>query len=82
LLSGQNLDESAAEAVEHIRASNMAMQADGIELCEHVHSIQTAIDAIRERDIDQPIFSRQRDGRLGTIFRQRIQACSTTAAEN
>ena len=58
------------------------MQADRVELRQHVDPVQAAVDAVRERDVDQPILARQGDGRLGAILGQRIQPRAATAAEN
>ena len=82
LLGGENFDEAPAEAVEHIRAADVAVQTHGVELREHVHAVHAAVDAVRERDIDQPIFPRQRHGRLRAKFRQRIKPSAASAAEN
>src|SRR5262245_38957333 len=49
LLSGQNLDKPAAEDVERVRAANVPVQADRIELSQDIQPIQAAIDAIGKR---------------------------------
>ena len=53
LLGRQDFDEAAAEIVEAIRAANMPVQADREELRQHVDPIQLAVDAVRERNVDQ-----------------------------
>ncbi len=52
LLSGQHLDESAVERIEGVSRANMAMQADRIELGQHVAAVQPAVDAVRQGNID------------------------------
>ena len=49
LLSGQQFDESAIERIKGIGAANMAMQAHGVELRQHVNAVQAAVDAVGRR---------------------------------
>ena len=58
------------------------MQADRVELREHVDAVQPAVDAVRERNVDQPILAGQRHGRLRAILGQRIEPRAAAAAEN
>ena len=67
LLGGQDLDEAAAEVVEAVRAADVAVQAHRLELREHVDLVDAAVDAVRERNVDQPILAGQRHGRLRAI---------------
>ena len=81
LLGGENLDEAPAEIVEAIRAADVAVQTHRKKLREHVDASQAAVDAIRERDIDQSIFSGERHCRFGTVFGQRHQPGSPSPAQ-
>ena len=74
LLGGQDLHEAAAEGVEDIRAANVPVQAYRIELRDDVDPVQSAVDAVGERDVDQPILTRHRDGRFGSELGKRIEA--------
>ena len=74
LLGGQNLDEAAAKRVEPVRLADVPVQADGVELRQHIDPVQAAVDAVRHRDIDQAVLARQRHGRLGPVQSQRQQA--------
>ena len=60
----------------------MAMEADGIELGQHVDPVQSAVDAVRQGDIDQAILPGHRNRRLGANLRQRIQPRSLPAAQD
>ena len=82
LLGGQDFDEAAAEIVEAVRAADVAVQAHRLELREHVDLVDLAVDAVRERDVDQPILAGQRHGRLGAVGRQRQQPRAAPAAQN
>ena len=82
LLGGQDLDESAAERIELVRVVDVAVQADGIELGQHEDPVQPGVNAVGYGDIDQPVFSRDRNGRLTPRFRQRKQPRAATAAQD
>ena len=82
LLGGEDFDEAAAEVVEAVRAADVAVQAHRLELREHVDLVDLAVDAVRERDVDQPILAGQRHGRLRAIGRERQQPRAATAAQN
>jgi hypothetical protein len=58
------------------------MQADRHELSQHVDLVNPVVDAIRNRDIDQPIHSPQWNSRLRPNGSQWKQAGSATATQN
>jgi hypothetical protein len=64
LLRRQDLDESAAECIERIGVVNVPVQTDGVELGHHENAVQPRMNAVGNRDVDQPILARNRDGRL------------------
>ena len=82
LLGGEDFDEAAVERIERVGAADVPMQADGVELRQHVDPVHAAIDAIRDRHVDQPILAGQRHRRLGAKFGERIKPRSPTAAEH
>ena len=82
LLGGQQLDEAAAEGVERIRAADVPVEAHGVELRQHVDAVQAAVDAVGERDVDQPVLSGDRDRGLGAILGQWIEARPLAAAQH
>ena len=43
----------------------MAMQTDRVELRQQIDTAQFTVDTVGNRNVNQPIFSRQRNGRLG-----------------
>ncbi len=57
LLGGEDFDEAAAEIVEAIRAADVAVQARRLELREHVDLVDLAVDAVRDRNVDEPILA-------------------------
>ena len=54
---------------------------DGVELREHVDAVQPAVDAVRQRDVDQAVLSGHRHGRLGAVLGQRVQTRALTPAK-
>jgi hypothetical protein len=47
----------------------LSMQRHAVELRQHVNRAQPRVQAVADRDIDDAIFSAERDGRLRAIFR-------------
>ena len=69
LLRGEDIDKAAREIVELVARLDVAMQRHAVELRQHIDRAQAGVEAIADRDIDQPIFPAQRHGRLGAVFR-------------
>ena len=82
LLGGQDFDESFAELIEGVGAANVAMQAGRIELGQHVDPVHAAVDAVRQRNIDQAVFAGERHGWLGANLGERIEPRAATAAQD
>ena len=82
LLGGQHLDEAAVERIEGVGRADVAVQADRIELRQHVAAVQPAVDAVRQGNVDQPILARHRHRRFRAVLRQRIQPRALSAAEH
>ena len=68
LLSGEYVDETAGEIVELVAGLDMSMERHAVELGQHVNGAQPGIQAVTDRDIDDAIFSAERDGRFRAIF--------------
>ena len=82
LLSGEDLHEPPIERIEVVGAADVAVQADGIELGQHVDAVQSAVDAVGQGDVDQPVLARQRHGGLRSHLGQRIESRATSAAQH
>src|SRR4051812_3430967 len=54
----------------------MAVKRHAVELRQDINRSGTGIEAVADRDVDQPIFAAKRDGRFGTIFGERKQTCA------
>jgi hypothetical protein len=70
LLGRQDFHEAAGKIVEFVARIDVLMERSGIELGEDVDPAQSGIDAIAYRDIDDPIFSRERHGGFGALLGQ------------
>ena len=58
------------------------MQTDRIELCQKIDAVDSAVDAVGNGDVDQPIFPCQWNSRLGPDLSERKKSCSFTTTEN
>jgi len=82
LLRCPDLHPADMEGIKTVGIGDVAVQRNGIELGEHCHVKDAGINAIADRDVDQTIFARQRNCRLGARFCQREQARSLPAPQN
>ena len=60
----------------------MPVEAHRLVLREHQNLAQAAVEAVGEREIDDPIHAAERHGRLGPIARQRLQPRAFAAGQN
>ena len=73
LLGGEDLDEAVRERIEAIGARHVPVQRRRLELRQHEDVAQAGVDAVADRNVDQPVLAGQRHGRLAAQLRQRIQ---------
>jgi len=62
--------------VEFVRLRNMPVERSGIELGQEINSAQAGVDAVGNGDIDEAIFTGERDSGFGAFFCERKQPCS------
>ena len=60
----------------------MPVEAHRLVLREHQDLPQAAVEAVGQREIDDPIRPAERHGRLGAVARQRLQPRSFAAGQN
>src|SRR5262249_10571020 len=82
LLRRQHLDEAAAEGIELVGVGDVPMQADAEELRQDINALHTAVDAVADGDVDQPVLAGDRNGGLAAQLRQRVQACASSSSED
>ena len=58
------------------------MERSGVELGQDINLIETRIDTVRDRDIDDTVFPPERDCGFGTFFGERIKARALSASED
>ena len=64
LLRGEDLDEAVRERIEAIGARDVTVQRRRLKLREHEDVAQAGVDAVADRDVDQPILAGERHRRL------------------
>ena len=76
LLRGEHLHEALREHVEPVGLRDVAVERRGVELGQHEDALEAGVQAVADRDVDQPVLARERHGRLRAHVRQREQARS------
>ena len=74
LLGGQDFHKAWREVVELEGRGDVLVQRHAVELCEHVNAANPGVQAVANRDIDETVFTTQRDGWLRSLFRQREES--------
>ena len=82
LLGREDVDVSLAEVVEPVGLRDVTMEARAQELRHHVDALDAGVQTVADRDVDQPELTADRNGRLGSVLRQRPEAQPLTATEN
>jgi hypothetical protein len=82
LLGSEEFNKATIEVVEGVGLPQMAMQTFRQKLSQNVGPIQSAIDTVADGNVDQSVFRRKWNGRLGSNFRERKKTRSTATAEN
>ena len=60
----QNFNKTPGEIIEFISPGYMPVKRCGVKLCEYVNLIKIRIQAVTDRNVNESIFSRKRDGRF------------------
>jgi len=81
LLGREDLDEAPAEDVEAVRPRDVLVEGRRVVLREHVDAVDPRVDAVRDRDVDEPVAPRERHGRLRAHPGEREEPCAPPAAE-
>src|SRR5207247_2299574 len=82
LFGGEDLHESFREQIEPVGLRDVSVERRGVELRQHENALEPCMEAVADRDIDQPIFAANRHGRLRTHVRERKQPRAASAAED
>ena len=82
LLGGQDLDEAAREHVHPVGLRDVAVERRRVELRQHVDAFEAGVQAVAERNVDQPVLAADRHRRLRAMVREREQPRAAAAAEH
>ena len=82
LLRGQHRDEARRKYVELVGHRDVLVEALRVELGEHEHVAQIGVQAVADRDVDEPVLAADRNGRLRALEGQRKEARPASAPED
>ena len=83
LLRRQDLDELAELLGDDAPAhADVAVERERLVLRRDEDAAQPGVDAVAEREVDDPVRAAEVDGRLGAILRQRIEPLAGAAGEH
>src|ERR1051325_293414 len=80
LLGGEDFHEAVREGRETIGARDMTIERSGVVLREYEDFDDIRIDAVRDRNINQPVLASQRHGRLRALMRERKEPRADASA--
>src|SRR6185369_6679740 len=78
----EDLDERPREVVEFVARVDVLVQRRAIELREDVDAAQAGVNAVRDRDIDDPVFASEWHSRLRPFLGQRKESRARAAAHD
>src|SRR5205823_10324286 len=61
---------------------DVAVEAAGLELGQHQHLAQPAIEAVGQGEVDDPVEPAERDGRFRPVAGQRLQSSPFAAGQD
>ncbi len=67
LLGREHGDEPTAELVEPVGPREVAVEAGRVELGEDEDPVEPGVEAVRDRDVDEPVLPGEGDGGLGAV---------------
>src|SRR6185436_15479453 len=82
LLGREDVDETLRERGEPVGLVDVAMQAGAVELREDVDSIDARVEAVADRNVDQPELAAHGNRRFRPIARERPEASALAATQN
>ena len=82
LLGGEHFDEAVREHVEPVGLRDVAVERRGVELRQHEDALEAGVQAVADRDVDQPVLAGERHRRLRAHVGQREEPRAAAAAEN
>ncbi len=82
LLGREHRDERRAEDVELVGHRQVLVEALRVVLRQHEDPAQVGVQAVADRDVDQPVLARDRHGRLRALAREREETGPPATTED
>jgi hypothetical protein len=82
LLGGKNVNETAAEHVELVSLDDVLVEGCRVELGQDKDAVDVRVEAVADRDIDDPILASQWNCRFAAQLCQRIESLTATTAQH
>ena len=82
LFGGEHLDEAVREEIEPVGLRDVAVERGRVELRQHEDPLQPGVQAVADRDVDQPVLAAERHGRLRAHVGQRVEPGAAAAAQD
>ena len=82
LLGGDDVDERLREVVEAVGLADVPVERRGIELRQHEDAPDAGVQAVADRDVDEPVLAADRHGRLGAAVGEGVEALALPAAQD
>ena len=82
LFGSENLYIAIGKMVKAIGRADVPVQRSRIELRQHKHPVETGVDAVANRYIDEAILAADRHSGFGAVLRQREETRTLAAPEN
>src|SRR6185295_7133506 len=78
----QDVDEAAGVGVEAVGLGDVAVEARAVELGDDEDTVDAGLEAVADRDVDEPELAAHRHRRLRPVARQRPEPRPLTPTEN
>ena len=82
LLGGDDVDERLREVVEAVGLVDVPIERRGVELRQHEDAPDAGVQAVADRDVDEPVLAADRHGRLRAAVGEGVEALTLPAAQD
>ena len=82
LLGGEHLDEAVREHVQAVGLRDVAVERRGVELRQHEDPLEAGVQAVADRDVDEPVLAAERHRRLRAHVGERKEPRAASAAQD
>ena len=82
LLGGEHFDEPVGEQIQPVRLRHVAVERGRVELRQHVDAFEPGVQAVADRNVDEPVLASDGDRRLRSVMGEGKQARAAATAEH